>query len=281
MRYIGGKSLLLDNISEVINDNCVEARSLLDIFSGSGIVSQHFAQKGYEIVSNDFLFFSYVLTRGTIGITQKLAFNKLNINDVFGYLNNLKIEDTSFSIEDCFIYNNYSPSQTCDRMYFQNENALKIDIIRMQIEEWKTKCLITDDEYFYLLAALINAVPYIANITGTFGAYLKYWDKRTYNKLELLPYPIDDAKNIRCMNEDYTKALDICTDILYADPPYNSREYLPNYHVLETIARYDYPLIKGVTGEIMIIRKVLFVRKAKLEKLLRFWFDTRKQSIFL
>ena len=37
-------------------------------------------------------------------------------------------------------------------------------------------------------------------------------------------------------------------DLLYADPPYNSREYLPNYHILETIARYDYPEIHGVTG---------------------------------
>jgi adenine-specific DNA-methyltransferase len=35
---------------------------------------------------------------------------------------------------------------------------------------------------------------------------------------------------------------------MYADPPYNAREYLPNYHVLETIARYDYPVIKGITG---------------------------------
>lgn len=37
-------------------------------------------------------------------------------------------------------------------------------------------------------------------------------------------------------------------DLLYADPPYNSHEYLPNYHILETIAKYDYPEIKGITG---------------------------------
>ena len=32
------------------------------------------------------------------------------------------------------------------------------------------------------------------------------------------------------------------------DPPYNSRQYLPNYHLLETIAKYDDPVIKGKTG---------------------------------
>lgn len=248
MRYIGGKSLLLDSISEVINDNCADAKSVLDIFSGSGVVSQHFAQKGYEVASNDFLYFSYVIARGTIGITSTPTFNKLNIEDVFGYLNDLKIEDTIFSIEDCFVYQNYSPTSTCERMYFQNDNALKIDIIRMQIEEWKNCGLINDDEYYYLLAALINAVPYVANITGTFGAYLKYWDKRTYNKLELIPYLVAESRVIKCVNKDYTEALNIKTDVLYADPPYNTREYLPNYHVMETIARYDYPAIKGVTG---------------------------------
>ena len=31
-------------------------------------------------------------------------------------------------------------------------------------------------------------------------------------------------------------------------PPYNQRQYVPNYHVLETIARYDSPALKGVTG---------------------------------
>jgi adenine-specific DNA-methyltransferase len=96
---------------------------------------------------------------------------------------------------------------------------------------------------------LINAVPYVANITGTFGAYLKFWDKRTYNPLTLTkPQIIETEKKVWCYNRDYKEMLDIKADLLYADPPYNSREYLPNYHVLETIARYDNPTVKGVTG---------------------------------
>ena len=55
------------------------------------------------------------------------------------------------------------------------------------------------------------------------------------------------AKSCECHCGDYTKVLPVETG-LYADPPYNSREYLPNYHVMETIARYDSPIIKGVTG---------------------------------
>ena len=40
----------------------------------------------------------------------------------------------------------------------------------------------------------------------------------------------------------------INTDILYLDPPYNARQYAPNYHLLETIAKYDNPVIHGITG---------------------------------
>ena len=41
----------------------------------------------------------------------------------------------------------------------------------------------------------------------------------------------------------------ISGDILYIDPPYNSRQYLPNYHVLETAAKYDFPEVRGMTGQ--------------------------------
>jgi adenine-specific DNA-methyltransferase len=248
MRYIGGKSILLDNIySEILKADNIS--TVMDIFSGSGVVGNYLKTKGFNVCSNDFLYFSYVLARGTIGICHVPTFDKLNINDVVEYLNNLTLDKTDFSKEDCFIYQNYSPNENCQRMYFQNDNAIKIDIIRQQIQEWKDVDLINDDEYFYLLAMLLNAVPYVANITGTFGAYLKFWDARTYNPLTLQRQEIVETdKNIQCFHGDYTEVLDYKVDLLYADPPYNSREYLPNYHILETIARYDNPAIKGVTG---------------------------------
>ncbi len=134
-------------------------------------------------------------------------------------------------------------------MYFQPKNALKIDIIRLTIEKWRSNGLLDDDEYFYLLAALINAVPYVANIAGVYAAYLKHWDPRTFKDITLTPPAT--ARIIgkcQCFNLDYRKLQDIGNSLLYADPPYNQREYCPNYHILETIARYDYPQIHGVTG---------------------------------
>jgi len=239
---------MIDNINDVLNENTEGVESVFDIFAGSGVVSENFKKQGYRVLSNDFLYFSYVLLRGTVGINKKPSFKKLGIGKPINYLNNLDTNEESK--ETFFIYNNFSPNDDCDRMYFQNKNAIKIDLIRQKIEEWYTNDLLTEDEYYYLLASLIAAVPYVSNITGVYGAYLKHWDNRTYKDLQLLePELTDNKQHNVCYNEDSNKLIEkVEVDLLYCDPPYNTRQYLPNYHVLETIAKYDEPVIKGVTG---------------------------------
>lgn len=250
MRYIGGKSNLLNDIYNVITQSTVNVNTIIDIFSGSGVVSSFLKENNYNVVGNDIMYFSYVLSRGTTALNQVPTFTNLGIADPIAYLNNLDIANTNINLDDCFIYQNYSPHGDITRMYFQNNNAIKIDIIRITIEEWFTHHLINDDEYYYLLAALISAVPYVSNITGVYGAYLKHWDARTYNPLTLkVPDIIMSTVNAVFYNDNCDIILpNIVGDLLYADPPYNSRQYLPNYHVLETIARYDNPQIHGVTG---------------------------------
>jgi len=250
MRYIGGKSLMLDNIISVIGEYASTINTVADIFSGSGVVSAIFKKQGFEVISNDIMYFSYILNRGSICLNNKPTFENLIIRNPIEYLNNLEIQDTDLYIKQCFIYNNYSPSEACDRMYFQNKNAIKIDIIRLTIENWYKKNLLSDDEYFYLLASLISAVPYVSNITGIYAAYLKTWDVRTYNDLILKDIEIvESSKTHSAFNMDANELVrNISPDLVYIDPPYNERQYLPNYHVLDTVAKYDYPEIKGVTG---------------------------------
>lgn len=271
MRYIGGKSLLLNNIEMVIKQNDKHVDSFIDLFSGSGVVGQYFKSQGYSVISNDLLYFSYAIARGTVGVNYEPKFNLLNnqfnIQNPIEYLNDLTFEKTDFLLDKCFVYNNYSPAGSCNRMYFQSKNALKIDLIRIQIEEWYQNGCLNEDEYFYLLAALLNAVPYVANITGTFGSYLKHWDKRSFNDLILVkPCLTLTTKICKCFNFDYHEVIEYNADVLYADPPYNERDYLSNYHVMETIARYDYPEIKGVTGiRYWKSQKSIFCKKASVE----------------
>lgn len=248
MRFIGGKTLIIPYIIELIKEKTIDVKSISDVFAGSGVVSREFKNLGYDVISNDLMYFSYVLLRGTVGINSKLEFKNLNISNPIEHLNNLNLENMNLDLENCFIYQNFSPKG--GRMYFTEENALKIDLIRVQIGNWYNDSLINEDEYFYLLTCLIEAVPFVSNITGVYGAYLKHWDKRALNNLELKNVDLSINNSVGQAYNEYSNKLieNIKTDLAYFDPPYNQRQYLPNYHVLETIAKYDSPKIKGVTG---------------------------------
>ena len=188
MRYIGCKKLLLEDIEKVINENIKDAESFCDIFSGTTVVAQNFKSR-FKIITNDLLNFSYCIQKGIIENTHKPNFKKLaeikNIKNPIKYFNSLSTIQMNDELPQVkrFCQNNYSPNG--NRMYMTSENALKIDYIRNKIEEWKNEHLIENSEYYYLLTSLIEAVPYISNISGTYGAYNKWWDKRALNRLTL------------------------------------------------------------------------------------------------
>jgi len=251
MRFIGSKVSLLEEIDKVIHENIHEARSLCDIFSGTSAVARYF-KKDFKIISNDLLHFSYVLQKATIENERYPDFTKimkLIQKDPFDYFETTKI--TKNRIKNTpFIYKNYSPNGRSNRQYLSNENALLIDFIRQTIEEWREDGLLEENGYYYLLAGLIEAVPFVSNIAGTYGAFLKHWDKRASKRLELVKLnTLENKKSNQCFNMDSNKLIrNISGDILYIDPPYNSRQYVPNYHLLETVSRYDNPDIYGKTG---------------------------------
>lgn len=262
MRFIGNKTNLLEDIELFINENIPHYENLVfcDIFSGSTSVGRYF-KKEYEIISNDNMYFSYVLQRATIELNEIPEFAKLqmeldkkSLEEILKYLETEPLDDlqNDFNVKDeeLFILNNYTPNENCERMYFIPDIGRRIDLIRILTERWHNEDKINEDEYYYLLALLIEAVPFYSNISGVYGAYLKHWDKRAYKTFEFPKLDIcNNKKNNKSFNEDSLELIkEIKGNILYVDPPYNHRQYVPNYHVLETIAHYDYPEIKGVTG---------------------------------
>jgi len=251
MRFIGSKKNLLTEIQLIIENNCINSKSFCDIFSGTSVVARFFKNK-YKIFSNDILHFSYVLQKATIENNTIHLFkglNKIGIKNPLMFFNEYDVKITDLKSKP-FILNNYSPNKNNERSYLTNENAIKIDFIRQTINLWKEKQLINKSEYYYLLASLIESIPFVSNIAGTYGAYLKHWDKRAFKKIELLPLKIiNNNESNKSFNEDANILIkNISGDILYIDPPYNSRQYMPNYHLLETISKYDMPKIYGKTG---------------------------------
>jgi len=261
LRFIGNKERLVDWIYSLIKENNIEGEIFFDFFSGTSNIGKFFKRNGYQVVSSDLLYFSYVLQRAYLVNNNQPQFKKLinkitiqssllisdNYDLIIEYLNQLKPQKG-------FIYNNYAPSQTQElakpRMYFTDENAKKIDAIRVKIEEWKDKKLINEDEYYILLASLIEAIGFFSNILGVYGAFKKDWDRRALKSFTLKPIKlIESNKEHFSYNISSLELLNRHQyDIIYLDPPYNERQYAPNYHILETIAKYDNPTIKGVTG---------------------------------
>ena len=262
MRFIGNKERLVDWIYSVIQKHNINGKVFFDFFAGTSNVGKFFKQKGYQIISSDLLYFSFVLQKAYIQNNEIPKFKKLlenikvksnfllvdNYSLVLEYLNQTELFDNGF------IYNNYAPTKTAHlekaRMYFIDDNAKRIDTIRITIEKWKDNNLIDENEYYILLATLIESVGFFSNILGVYGAFKKNWDKRALKPFELKPISIIESKNKHFVfNKSSLELLDKFNyDIIYLDPPYNHRQYAPNYHLLETIAKYDNPTIKGVSG---------------------------------
>ncbi|KAA6205118.1 MAG: DNA methyltransferase [Candidatus Tokpelaia sp.] len=261
MRFIGNKEKIVERLYHSLTKRGITGNTFFDFFAGTASVGRFFKKKGYEVFSSDILYFSYCLQKAYIENNNKPQFvtlrNFMKIEDyllfsspleiILNYLNSLE------PVEG-FIYQNYSPGGTAQlhqpRMYLSDENAKKIDAIRGQIEDWYLNKRVTESEYFILLACLIESVSLFANVAGVYAAFQKKWDPRALKKFELKPIEImrGDKNNKVSYGNSMELLPSIETDILYLDPPYNTRQYAPNYHLIETIACYDNPKIYGITG---------------------------------
>lgn len=260
MNYIGSKKRLIEFIDKQIATVVSEpVTTFCDLFAGTGVVGSFFKKKGFELISNDLQYYSYILNKSLLCINTepefKILIKKLSIplekespaHRVCRYLNNLP------GIEG-FIYLNYSyggtEGKSHRRRYFSDENAKKCDTLRETIESWYQTKIINEDEYYYLLACLIHAVDKQANTASLYGAYLKELKKTASKPLLLKPIEIvNSSRNHKVFNLDSNELVKIISaDIFYLDPPYNHRQYSTNYHLLETIAKNDKPSIKGKTG---------------------------------
>lgn len=244
MRYIGNKSKILEHLDLLLNDKGLlkKGYSFFDAFSGTSSVAHHYKDV-FKLMANDNLYFAYVIAEAKLNSKSNM-FEKLKF-DPFDYFNN-RYED---GIEG-FIANNFAP-QNSERQYFSHENACFIDLIRTTINDWFVNDLITENEKYFLIASLLESVSKVANVAGVYGAYLKTWDPRAvkrmiFSPIDTKPY-VDELAEI--YNEDIMKVIGkVSGDILYLDPPYTKNQYSIQYHLLETIALYDNPILKGKTG---------------------------------
>lgn len=248
MRYLGNKTNLLCFIEKIINKYNIEGETFADLFAGTCSVGDYFKNR-YNIIANDYMYFSKVIASAKLLNTKTPEFKKFKKKygcSPFDWLN----AQVYTGQDNYFVLHNYSPLG--ERMYFTEENAMKIDGIRLDIEDLYKNATIKYNEYMFLLASLIESALRVSNTSGTYQAYFKFWESRAKKNLILEPLLFDESAEIKenqLYNEDTNKLVrKISGDIAYIDPPYTTTQYANSYHVLETIARYDYPQIFGKTG---------------------------------
>ncbi|MCM1308571.1 MAG: DNA adenine methylase [Butyrivibrio sp.] len=240
MNYIGSKysllSFLQKTIDTVTNLEDNSGYVFADLFAGTGVVGSLYREKGYKVISNDIQYYSYVLNKHYI--------SNMNPSD-----NNLLEHLNSLEGIKGFVYNNYCEGSGCERSYFTDDNGMKCDVIRTELENLYKNNEISEETYFYFLASLINSIDKYANTASVYGAFLKKIKKSAGKEFKLELLPVISGEKGKVYNTNINDLIkQISGDILYLDPPYNARQYCTNYHVLETIAKYDNPTLYGKTG---------------------------------
>lgn len=229
-RYIGSKAKLTNWIIETILSETINANSFIDIFAGTASVAKAASLYYPQIIINDILHSNNIIYKAFF---KKDYWDKTKIEDILEYYNNIDPTD----LEDNYFSKNYGDK------FFHYLTAKLIGFIREDIENRKNT--LTDKEYSILLASLIYNIDKIANTVGHFDAYIKKPIK--YKKLNLRLIKPTEIDNVEIYQENANLlARKITADIVYIDPPYNSRQYSRFYHVYENLVKWDKPPLYGV-----------------------------------
>lgn len=229
-RYLGNKFSLGHFIRSVIDNNCQQINIVADIFGGTGAVSDLFKDK--MLITNDLLFSNYICHYAWFFSEE------YDVEKIIFYIdkfNQIKTDENNYMRE------NFSDT------FFSADVCSKIGFIREEIEALKEKNIINKKEYAILITSLLYGMDKIANTVGHYDAYRK---TKEFKKELILPVILPEKnlnKNNQCYNKNANDLIrEIECDLLYLDPPYNSRQYSDAYHLLENVAKWDKPKVFGI-----------------------------------
>ena len=261
MRLIGNKTKLLPEIEGFLQRRGVHGGTLLDVFAGTASVGRHFRRLGWRVRTNDLLASSYTIQRAYVaqgGCPRLEAVRAARsvrtflaspagraaleetpgasgcepLREVVAYLNAL---DPAPGL----VARQYAEGGPGGRLFFSRENGARIDAVHACLSGWRAAGLLEEDELYLLLALLLEAADRVANISGTYGAFLKHLQAAAREPLRMrVPGPeVFQGPAGRAYRQDANRLVRrVRTDVLYLDPPYNHRQYAKNYHVLEVLA---------------------------------------------
>jgi adenine-specific DNA-methyltransferase len=249
LNYIGAKKKLLPFLDNLISPKLDAQDTFMDLFAGSGIVSQLFKHRCSQIIANDIEHYSFVINHAFLcsSYTPQITDIIQDINNMFCNNENM-IPNPSTDL----VYANFSPFSQEKRMYFTIDNALRIDKTRQYIEKMYVTSEISIDDYYFLLASLLVSADKLANTTCVYSAFLKKFKDKARELFVLKPihtyvYNISSQllnivfkEDAHCLMKKIQKEdIKLHIDHIYIDPPYCIRQYGANYGLLNYIVMYD------------------------------------------
>lgn len=228
-RYLGNKYRILTFIKQTIAEKCGEFETFADIFAGTGAVSSAYTDK--ILYTNDILYSNYLCH------LTWFSDEAFDIQKIENYIN---LYNSEIPFEENYMTQNFSGT------YFSDKVCSKIGFIRENIENEFRSGKINSRERAMLITSLLYGIDKIANTCGHYDAYRKNAELSESFTM-CVPEPNENLKHNHCFNEDTNELVKkISADIVYIDPPYNSRQYCDAYHLIENIARWEKPEVFGV-----------------------------------
>ncbi len=229
-RYLGNKYRLLPFITQVVNDHCQDVQIVADLFAGTGAVSSAFQDR--QIISNDILYSNYI---SNLAWFSPQEYNEQKIVELIENYNRKKVRT-----------DNYMSEKFADT-FFSRQDCRKIGSIREDIERRFRRHEINERERALLITSLLYAIDKIAKTCGHYDAYRKGVEFDQHLELSVPQASHNNNPHNQCYNQDINAlAPQVHADLVYLDPPYNSRQYCDAYHVLENVARWEQPEVFGV-----------------------------------
>lgn len=231
-RYLGSKAKLIDFIHRVVNENCKDIKTVLDLFGGTGVVGYSF-NKECSILIND------ILTTNLVVYDTFFSYEKINLDKIEIIINNYNSIDVD---EDNYFSINFADT------YLSEKNMKKVGYIRDDIDKLYTDKKINKREKSILICSLIYSIDKIANTVGHYDAYRKNGNLNQILHMQVPHLDMDIYnKNNQIFNEDSNQLVkEVRADLVYIDPPYNSRQYCDAYHFLENVTLNKKPEVFGV-----------------------------------
>lgn len=230
IKYIGSKRTLVPRLADIIS--ALRPASVLDLFSGTSRVGHALKRAGFRVLANDHNAYAAALAR---------CYVQADRDDLLADATRLLEELQRLPGEPGYFTDTFCVKSR----FFQPKNGARVDAIREAIAR---KSLDPELEAV-LLVALMEAADRVDSTTGVQMAYLKDWAPRAHNDLELrLPDILPRArhgKGAAHQLDALAAASTLEADVAYLDPPYNQHKYLGNYHIWESLVRWDKPEVYG------------------------------------